>query len=769
MTAKYGAAAFACALVLGTSTTLSSKFMYGINSMGLDPEPKPFEKPLMQTFFMFVAMSLALPVYMAFQLCRSPEQRTRLNLRSCLKLCIPAAADLVSTALSCVGLLYVNVSFYQLARCTVIIYVASLKVIFLRFVMTGYMRLGILVNAIAIVVISASALAGTENLGDTVIGVSVMLLACLSTALQYVSEEYYMKKGSKASGATEVSNPPMVVIGMEGIWGSILMLAIVLPLAYVIPGADHGRLEDFFDSVEMMRNSESLRQVCALYIVSITGFNVASIYVTFFLDSVWRSILVNFRPVAVWLASLFSYYVATNHAYGEPWTPWSWLQLGGMLLLFFGTAIYNGNVRFAAFDYAPPDDKEKPKFEGKRLSVSAASSDSEVEPEKIPAVKPDDKRAAAFCFCLALVMGTGSTLSSKIMYGIDAEGRDGTVRHFQKPLMQTFMMFLAMTIAIPFQWLYVRLTKQTETPPLTRESILVLAYPAMADLGATALMSIGLMYVPVSTFQLVRCTIIVFVAVLKVLFLNFKPSGYMQCGIGLNSIAILMVSASCFAEENESSSALLGVGVLLLGCLITSSQYVLEETVMRRKDTPPMMVIGLEGIWGTLMMVTVVFPIAYLLPGNDNGRAEDVLDSLTMIANSGAVRGLCVFYICCITIFNVSSIFVTYLLDSVWRSILANFRPVSVWSMDLALFYIFTAGTLGEPWSPWSWLQFAGMLLLFFGTAVYNGNIRLHWFDYSHLDSVQAILTEETALAIELSNSPVYGSRLGDRKVAKAL
>ncbi|KDO22689.1 hypothetical protein SPRG_11004 [Saprolegnia parasitica CBS 223.65] len=356
MTGKAGAIAFGCALLLGTSTTLSSKFMYGIQSIGLEETPKPFEKPLMQTFFMFVAMALALPVYFVYQLCLPKDQRQQLRLDAALKLCIPAAADLVSTALNCVGLLYVNVSFYQLARCTVIIYVATLKVLFLRFVMTGYMRLGIAINAVAIVVISASALAGTENLGDTILGVSVMLLACLSTALQYVSEEYYMKKGAKTAGVSEVSNPPMVVIGMEGLWGTLLMLVLVLPLAYV----------------------------CALYIVSITGFNIASIYVTYFLDSVWRSILVNFRPVAVWLASLFTYYVATTHELGEPWTPWSWLQLGGMLLLFYGTAVYNANVRLRCYDYSPPTMAEK------RLSVSAASSDSEVEPEKIPTAKSND-------------------------------------------------------------------------------------------------------------------------------------------------------------------------------------------------------------------------------------------------------------------------------------------------------------------------------------------------------------------------------------------
>lgn len=31
--------------------------------------------------------------------------------------------------------------------------------------------------------------------------------------------------------------------------------------------------------------------------------------------------------------------------YGEAWTDGSWLQLAGMFLLLFGTAVYNGTVK----------------------------------------------------------------------------------------------------------------------------------------------------------------------------------------------------------------------------------------------------------------------------------------------------------------------------------------------------------------------------------------------------------------------------------------
>ncbi|KAG9397940.1 hypothetical protein AC1031_016357 [Aphanomyces cochlioides] len=374
----YGAIAFVAALVFGTSTTLTSKFVYSIKSQGVEGEPKTFEKPLMQTFLMFVAMSLALIVHGIKQLLVSKDKRHALNWAATLKLCIPAMADLIATALNSVALLYVSVSFYQLSRCTIIIYVATLKVIFMNFVMTGYMRFGIFVQSMAIVLISASCLASAVNLTDTLIGVGVLLLACLTSAAQYVLEEIFMKKNSSKLASADPPNPPLVVIGMEGIWGSLLMLVVVIPLAYVIPGSDNGHIEDFLDSIEMMKNSASLCYYCLLYVISITGFNVASIYVTFFLDSVWRSILVNFRPVAVWVTSLLFFYVFTKGTYGEAWTYWSWMQFGGMLLLFFGTAVYNENVKLSCFTY-PVKEEKKEELEKTGVASDESESDHDVK------------------------------------------------------------------------------------------------------------------------------------------------------------------------------------------------------------------------------------------------------------------------------------------------------------------------------------------------------------------------------------------------------
>jgi hypothetical protein len=45
-------------------------------------------------------------------------------------------------------------------------------------------------------------------------------------------------------------------------------------------------------------------------------------------------------------------------------------------------------------------------------------------------------------------------------------------------------------------------------------------------------------------------------------------------------------------------------------------------------------VIGCEGLWGTVLSLLLVYPLAYLAPGNDNGSFENPWDALTMIGNS---------------------------------------------------------------------------------------------------------------------------------------
>lgn len=315
---------------------------------------------------------------------------------------------------------------------------------------------------------------------------------------------------------------------------------------------------------------------------------------------------------------------------------------------------------------------------------------------------------------------------------------------------------------------------------LPRKMFFVLALPAAFDLLATFLANIGLLYVTVSVFQLMKCTVIVFVALLKVFVLKDRLRGYMWIGIGLNMVAALMVGATSLAgsDDDEASSgsaeasappahaAGFGILMIVLSCAVQAVQYVFEEKLMDDGDSaPPLIVVGMEGLWGLILTSLVVYPIAYLLPGSDLGSHERFDDAYEMLVNSQLAQIVACIYVLVILGYNVFAVSVTYLLNSIWHAILDNFRPITVWGTDLLLFYTFTHGQFGETWTIWSWLQLAGMLTLLVGTAIYNGTIKLPGFAY--LEPIEESMTP-IRTSLDMASSALSHSPLITRNAMKA-
>lgn len=83
----------------------------------------------------------------------------------------------------------------------------------------------------------------------------------------------------------------------------------------------------------------------------------------------------------------------------------------------------------------------------------------------------------------------------------------------------------------------------------------------------------------------------------------------------------------------------IGVFLILLSCVVQGSQYVFEEKLMTEENAAPLLVVGMEGVWGVLIMVLIVFPWAQMLPGSDQGAClENLADSWIMVQNSETVR-----------------------------------------------------------------------------------------------------------------------------------
>lgn len=168
------------------------------------------------------------------------------------------------------------------------------------------------------------------------IGIVLILAGQLMNAIQMVMEESFLKKGNYS---------PLNVVGMEGLFGTIIMLLLVLPLCYFIPGDDAGSYENFFDAIIQMGNSVGLLMLNFAYLLSIAFYNYFGLTVAKDLSTVHRTLIDALRTILVWLSSIIIYYAGAK-SLGEPWRgKYSLLQLLGFVFLLVGTSLYNGSYK----------------------------------------------------------------------------------------------------------------------------------------------------------------------------------------------------------------------------------------------------------------------------------------------------------------------------------------------------------------------------------------------------------------------------------------
>jgi drug/metabolite transporter (DMT)-like permease len=274
------------------------------------------------------------------------------------------------------------------------------------------------------------------------------------------------------------------------------------------------------------------------------------------------------------------------------------------------------------------------------------------------------------------------------MMELKGEGITGEIEVFRKPIFQTFGMFVGMVFGlvmhiavvyfkIPFpgythspaqsvgngnsgknqgsaptetDGLLVSQNNTDETPAtqaLPLWMYFFLAIPSVFDLGATVLCMMGLQYIDVSIYQLLRGSGIIFVALMKQHVLGDSLFGFQWVGVVWNVVSVILVGGTAIMNEGgssdddseESGQALLGVVLVMAGAVVQAMQFVFEEKVMTMDiPSPPLLLIGMEGLWGSILCLFVVYPLAYYLPGDDHGSYEDFHNTWHMVTHSSIIQ-----------------------------------------------------------------------------------------------------------------------------------
>jgi len=270
--------------------------------------------------------------------------------------------------------------------------------------------------------------------------------------------------------------------------------------------------------------------------------------------------------------------------------------------------------------------------------------------------------------------------------------------------------------------------------------VLLLWIPAACDLTGTTLMNVGLLYTPVSIYQMTRGALVLFVGVFSVVFLRRRLWLYQWVSliIVMSGVALVGYSGSLVKdavkeavvhhlaraldlhhdaskkaiEEPEVTKVLVGIFFILFAQVFTATQFVVEEKIMGRYAVSPLMAVGWEGLFGTISILLFVPILAIpsvtsLSTFFDLPRGWHQMIDTPSVLYSGLA--ICV----SISLFNFFGLSVTRHVSATARSLTDTCRTLSIWIISLGLGWeklVF----------PISLLQVLGFSLLVYGTFLFN-------------------------------------------------
>jgi len=332
-----------------------------------------FTHPWFQTWIMFIGEATNFAVFLTLYFTHKGKEKYSPRLFAPI-LAIPMLCDTTGSTLSNISLLYITGSVWQMLRSANIVFAGILAVIFLKRKLFAYHWIGMAIVVLGLTLVGTSSLlspqdtSGESGLGNTVFGISLVLGAQLVVASQVTLEERLLK-GSHY--------PPIQVVGTEGLFGTLFMGLIVLPILYFIPGSTCGSYENSIDALIQIGTNNALFGLIIVFIVSIAFYNWFAQSVTASLTAVHRTLIDACRTLLIWVVDLFIYYVISPN-FGEEWTQYSYLEVIGFMLLLFGTFVYNSVIRFN-FLYYPAQENlslniEGDKKDSEKLVINEAST-----------------------------------------------------------------------------------------------------------------------------------------------------------------------------------------------------------------------------------------------------------------------------------------------------------------------------------------------------------------------------------------------------------
>lgn len=294
-------------------------------------------------------------------------------------------------------------------------------------------------------------------------------------------------------------------------------------------------------------------------------------------------------------------------------------------------------------------------------------------------------------------------------------------------------------------------------PPKPDASNFIFASTAMCDLCATTLNTFGITYLSSSIYQMFRGFELLFIMLFSKIFLGNHIYRHHALGVGSVITGLFCVGLTAVLY-NGADAKNPYVGMLFLFCaqFFSSTQYTIQEKLVKSYSVNSFQLVGFEGLWGALVYTLILFIFQHVNCGgwsdtlrsfcieNERGefRLEDTLFAFRQMGDNWKLMFAVITHVISIALYNFVGINLTQLVSSTARAIVDTVRTVFVWLFFLIPSPIRVEG--GE--EEFHFLQLFGFILLIAGTLIYNEIVELKFWNLDYYTRTQIAKREQNPI-----------------------
>lgn len=262
-----------------------------------------------------------------------------------------------------------------------------------------------------------------------------------------------------------------------------------------------------------------------------------------------------------------------------------------------------------------------------------------------------------------------------------------------------------------------------------------MAFGGFLDAFGSGLQTVGLFLISPSVYQMMKNGAIIFTAIFTITYLKKPLYRHNWLGVGVLMVGFLIVGLSTVffntnggGKEQPIILTLIGVLLMFFSLVFQGFQYVYEERIMDQVEVDPKRFIAAEGVFGTLTMTLLLFITARLPCYSEEMCDKDIaFDSpaaaMIQVISNGKLLFYSLLSVFSIMIFNLTGLYLTKYVSSIFRVIVDSIRTISVWFFSVL--FAFETLKLGS-----FLMQIAGFVLLIIGNLIYNEIVVVKFLDF---------------------------------------